>query len=40
MAVGCQGVDLGVVGNKEGEAANLGHKVVQGGQGNGQAVMS
>ena len=39
-AVGCQGVDLGVMGDKEGEAAYLGHKVVQGGQGNGQAVMS
>lgn len=39
-AAGCQGVDLGVVGDKEGEAAYLGHKVVQGSQGNGQAVMS
>ncbi len=39
-AIGCQDVDLGVVGDKEGEAAYLGHKVVQGGQGNGQAVMS
>jgi len=39
-AIGCQDVDLRVVGDKEGEAAYLGHKVVQGGQGNGQAVMS
>lgn len=37
---GCQDADLGVVGDKEGEAAYLGHKVVQGGQGNGQAIMS
>jgi hypothetical protein len=35
MAVGCQGVDLGVVSDKEGEAAYFGHKVLQGGQGNG-----
>ncbi len=37
---GCQDVDLGVVGDKEGEAAYLGHKMVQGGQGNGQSIMS
>lgn len=34
-----QGSCLGVMGDKEGEAGSVGDKVLQGGQGNGQAVM-